>query len=71
MHEQMISEEESLRTVYIGSRFVVLPEGTNYNLEKLILKPNPLPKGTAYKSNTNHHWIPANEVRDFFEIFAE
>ena len=64
LHEEMISKEDSRRTIQVSeNRMVILPTITEYKFS--------IPKGEvilpdqAYASNTNTEWMSASQLRDF------
>ena len=66
LHEEMISEDDSRRTIRLEDRFVILPTiagWTGYT------EPDgeALPEGFAYRSNTNDLWLTAQDIRDLLE----
>lgn len=68
MHEQMISEEESIRTLFAEGRFIVIPDGWEYDRNHLNVTQSPLGLGEAYRSETNDYWIHPSEVAEFFGL---
>jgi UDP-N-acetylglucosamine 4,6-dehydratase len=62
LHEEMISEDDSRRTIRLADRYVVLPTiagWTGYT------EPagESLPDGFAYRSNTNDLWLTAADIQ--------
>ncbi len=66
LHEEMISEDDSRRTLLQGSRYVVLPTIANWGGYK-IPEGEPLADGFAYRSNTNDLWLTAEDIRNILE----
>jgi UDP-N-acetylglucosamine 4,6-dehydratase len=62
LHEEMISEDDSRRTLRIGERYVVLPTIAEWGF----IKPEgvPVPDGFAYRSDSNDQWLDAQAIRD-------
>ena len=62
LHEEMISEDDSRRTLQLDNRYVVLPTIADWGD---FVAPNgaPLPDGFAYKSNTNDLWLSASDIQ--------
>jgi UDP-N-acetylglucosamine 4,6-dehydratase len=60
LHEEMISAEDSRRTIVNGNRFTVMPVYAEWGYEQ--------PKGTilqenfAYRSDTNDLWVPEDQI---------
>jgi UDP-N-acetylglucosamine 4,6-dehydratase len=64
LHEEMISEDDSRRTLILGDRYVVTPVSAEWGF---ITPPNAqfMEEGTAYRSNTNKDWLTENQIRKF------
>lgn len=62
LHEEMISEDDSRRTLRIGERYVVLPTIADWGF----VKPEgvPVADGFAYRSDSNEQWLDAQAIRD-------
>lgn len=63
LHEEMISADDSRRTIRSGGRFVVLPVVAEWGFtppEGAFMQ-----EGMAYRSDTNELWIPKEEIRRF------
>lgn len=67
LHEEMISADDSRRTIQLGDRFVVTPVVAEWNFE--LPEGDFMPEGVAYRSDTNDLWISKEEIRSF--LFAE
>lgn len=63
LHEEMISIEDSRRTVLIGNRYVVTPVVSEWGYKPPQGKI--MGEGVAYRSDTNDLWITETEIRDF------
>lgn len=63
LHEEMISMEDSRRTVLIGNRYVVTPVVSEWGYKPPQGKI--MGEGVAYRSDTNDLWITETEIRDF------
>lgn len=63
LHEEMISADDSRRTVNLGDRFVVTPVVAEWGY----MKPtgNAMQEGVAYRSDTNDSWISQDDIRNF------
>ncbi len=63
VHEEMITESDSLNTIDIGKYFAILP--TYYSKQKFIAhyKAKEVPKGFRYNSGENNEWISVEEMR--------
>jgi UDP-N-acetylglucosamine 4,6-dehydratase len=65
LHEEMISSDDSRRTVLLGDRYLVSPVDAKWGYEKP--EGTALPEGVAYQSNTNELWISQEEISNFLE----
>lgn len=65
LHEEMISAEDSRRTLNLGDRFVVMPVVAEWGyLEPEGVK---MQEGFAYQSHTNDLWITPEEIKKFIQ----
>jgi UDP-N-acetylglucosamine 4,6-dehydratase/5-epimerase len=65
LHEEMISADDSRRTIMMNDRFVVTPVVAEWGYE--LPKGEKMPEGIAYQSHTNELWISESEIRKFLE----
>ena len=66
LHEEMISAEDSRRTIKVSSnRFLVLPVVAEWSFETP--KGEVMSERTAYASDTNDLWIASAEMAEFIE----
>lgn len=64
LHEQMISEEDSLHTFEYPSHFVILPAINNWSESPARIKEGKkVPEGFSYTSGNNEHWMQVSELR--------
>lgn len=65
LHEEMITETDSLNTVDCGRYYVILPAVPHWDLEKFKEKFNCkfVEQGFKYNSGTNEEWVSAEEIR--------
>ena len=65
LHEEMISADDSRRTIILDNRFVVTPVVAEwgYNLPT----GQTMPEGQAYRSDTNDMWISASDIKKFID----
>lgn len=61
LHEEMISEDDSRRTLQVGDRYVVLPTIADWGFEPP--QGDQVEDGFAYRSNTNDQWLDADSIR--------
>ena len=63
LHEEMISADDSRRTVVLHNRYVVTPVVAEWGYEEPIGES--MPEGKAYQSDTNDLWMSQDQIRDF------
>jgi UDP-N-acetylglucosamine 4,6-dehydratase len=70
LHEEMISADDSNRTLLINKkRMVVLPVIAEWGF--LRPKGEPLPADKPYRSDTNSDWVEIKDIRNFIEVERE
>ncbi|MEN9604211.1 MAG: hypothetical protein RL545_900 [Actinomycetota bacterium] len=65
LHEEMISEDDSRRTLDLGDRYVILPTIAEWGF--VAPKGEPVTDGFAYRSDTNPEWLSVQDMRDLLE----
>ena len=65
LHEEMISEDDSRRTLLIGDRFVVNPVLAEWGYK--VPTGKKFPEGRAYRSDTNDLWMSIEDIKDMFK----
>lgn len=63
LHEEMISTDDSRRTLLIGNRYLVMPVVAEWGYvppEGVLM-----PEGQAYRSDTNDLWMTKEDIRAF------
>lgn len=68
LHEEMISQDDSRRTLLLGDRYVILPTIAEWGFVAPI--GDSVPDGFAYRSDTNDQWLDVEALRDLIEKFA-
>jgi UDP-N-acetylglucosamine 4,6-dehydratase len=65
LHEEMISADDSRRTIILESRYVVTPVVAEWGYEL----PNGInmPEGLAYRSDTNDIWMSESDIKNFIK----
>lgn len=65
LHEEMITESDSLNTLDCGKYYVIIPSHPHWNKDEYIKKFNAkyVPSGFRYNSGDNTEWISAEELR--------
>jgi UDP-N-acetylglucosamine 4,6-dehydratase/5-epimerase len=63
LHEEMISADDSRRTIILDQRFVVLPVIAEWGFKA----PNgiTMEEGRAYRSDTNDNWVTQEDIKNF------
>ena len=64
LHEEMISPDDSYRTMQQEDRYVVTPTISNWGMDAL--PGQPVPAGFSYRSDTNEQWMDIAELRLLF-----
>lgn len=65
LHEEMISSDDSRRTIILENRYVVTPVVAEWGYE--LPKGTWMPEGAAYSSNTNDLWISESDIKNFIQ----
>jgi UDP-N-acetylglucosamine 4,6-dehydratase (inverting) len=65
LHEEMITESDSLNTLDCGKYYVIIPSYPNWDKEAYLRKFNAkyVPPGFRYNSGENSEWIGVDEIR--------
>ncbi len=63
LHEEMISADDSRRTIIIGDRYVVTPVVAEWGYEKP--RGVSMIEGVAYQSHTNELWMSQEDIKSF------
>jgi UDP-N-acetylglucosamine 4,6-dehydratase len=63
LHEEMISSDDSRRTILIGERYVVNPVVAEWGYAAPI--GTYMAEGVAYQSHTNDLWMSEDDIRNF------
>jgi UDP-N-acetylglucosamine 4,6-dehydratase len=65
LHEEMISADDSRRTIKLDNRFVVTPVVAEWGYETP--KGSPMLEGQAYRSDTNDLWMSESDIKNFLK----
>lgn len=65
LHEEMISADDSRRTIIVGDRFVVMPVVAEWGY--VTPDGTQMPEGHAYRSDTNDLWMSEADIKKFIE----
>jgi UDP-N-acetylglucosamine 4,6-dehydratase len=69
LHEEMISSDDSRRTIILKDRFVVTPVVAEWGYKPPIGKA--MAEGSAYKSDTNEQWMSESDIKKFIEALEK
>jgi UDP-N-acetylglucosamine 4,6-dehydratase len=65
LHEEMISSDDSRRTIVLENRFVVTPVVAEWGYQPPIGEF--MPEGQAYRSDTNDKWMSTSDIKKFID----
>jgi UDP-N-acetylglucosamine 4,6-dehydratase len=65
LHEEMISADDSRRTISLSDRYVILPTVADWGDEPLT--GDPVADGFAYRSDSNDTWLSADEIQKLLQ----
>ena len=63
LHEEMISSDDSRRTIALPNRYVVTPVVAEWGYEAPV--GDTMPEGIAYQSHTNDIWMTPDQIQKF------
>jgi UDP-N-acetylglucosamine 4,6-dehydratase len=63
LHEEMISSDDSRRTIVQNERFIVMPVVAEWGYETPT--GSAMEEGLAYRSDTNETWMTQDDIREF------
>ena len=66
LHEEMVSSDDSYRTVKLDDRYVVMPTIAEWGFTPVV--GDPVPPGFSYRSDTNDLWLSASELRNILKL---
>jgi UDP-N-acetylglucosamine 4,6-dehydratase/5-epimerase len=67
LHEEMISADDSRRTVILDNRYVVTPVVAEWGYAQP--KGKKMPEGLPYRSDTNDLWMSESDIKNFIKNF--
>ena len=67
LHEEMISADDSRRTIILEKRYVVTPVVAEWGYKPP--KGRTMPEGEAYRSDTNDLWMSEDDIKNFIKNF--
>ena len=65
LHEEMISADDSRRTIILENRYVVTPVVAEWGY--VPPKGSRMPEGQAYRSDTNDLWMSESDIKNFIK----
>jgi len=66
LHEEMVSSDDSYRTVQLEDRYVVTPTIAEWGFTPV--QGDPVPPGFSYRSDTNDQWLSPSELRTILNL---
>lgn len=65
IHEEMITEADSITTHDLGRYYAILPQHTPWKLDEFVqhFSANRVPEGFKYNSGTNPEWLSVEKIR--------
>jgi UDP-N-acetylglucosamine 4,6-dehydratase len=69
IHEEMITESDSLNTYDCGKHYVLLPTKTTFKINEFIekYKAKPVPENFRYNSGENDNWLSVEQIRQLIK----
>jgi FlaA1/EpsC-like NDP-sugar epimerase len=66
LHEEMITETDSLNTIETKKYYVIMPFSPIWNIDEYLATFNAkfVPEGFKYNSGTNDEWLTVEQIRD-------
>ncbi|NDK55512.1 UDP-N-acetylglucosamine 4,6-dehydratase (inverting) [Pontibacter fetidus] len=73
LHEEMITETDSLNTVELDKYYVILPSTPTWTTEDFLkaFDGKMVPLGFKYNSGTNDEWLDAEQLRDQIRLHVD
>jgi len=68
LHEEMISLEDSRRTIDLGDRYLVTPVVAEWGFKSP--NSNYMPEGFAYRSDTNTQWLSLSQIQNIVQGYG-
>ena len=72
MHEEMITETDSLNTIEFDAYYVILPSTKLWDIDEFRIRTNPnkgkyCEFGFKYNSGTNTEWLTIEKIRELIK----
>ncbi len=73
IHEEMITEADSLTTYDLGRYYAILPPRTSWRLDEFVTGFNAkrVQQGFKYNSDTNEEWLSVGELRSLIKKYVD
>lgn len=73
LHEEMVTESDSQKTIDCGEYYVILPSMFGWSESEYLKKFNAVKveENFKYNSGTNNHWLSADEIRALIKEFVD
>ena len=68
LHEEMISADDSRRTIILENRYVVTPVVAEWGYEPP--QGSSMPEGQAYRSDTNDLWMSESDIKRYNPVYT-
>jgi UDP-N-acetylglucosamine 4,6-dehydratase len=65
LHEEMISADDSRRTIILDNRYLVMPVSADWGFKPP--QGDKMPEAIAYRSDTNNLWVTEDEIKKYVE----
>jgi UDP-N-acetylglucosamine 4,6-dehydratase/5-epimerase len=73
IHEEMITESDSIYTADLGPYYVILPQNPSWHYDDYFVKKNArkVPEGFKYNSGTNEEWLSKEQLRELIRTHID
>jgi len=73
IHEEMITEADSLTTYDLGRYYAILPPHNSWKLDEFVAEfaAKRVPQGFKYNSDTNEKWLSVGELRSLIKKYVD
>jgi UDP-N-acetylglucosamine 4,6-dehydratase len=65
LHEEMISADDSRRTIILDNRYLVMPVSADWGFKPP--QGENMPEAIAYRSDTNKLWVTEDDIKKYLE----
>lgn len=66
LHEEMISQDDSRRTIKLSNRYIVMPVAAKWGF--VIPEGEPVEDGFSYRSDNNDLWMSVEKLKELIEL---